>query len=275
MCFLRMYVFGMKLQLQRAFSLVELSIVLVILGLLVGGVLSGQSLIRASELRAITTQSQQYVIIAHTFREKYMSLPGDMNNATLFWGKDATYCNGDSGTATASGTCNGNGDGIMNAATAANTTSERFQFWKHLALAGIINGSFTGIAGPGSTIHSVIGTNVPSARISNTGWSISYWTNIGADPDTFAGSYNANIILFGTLRANQGTFDPALKPEEAYNIDTKVDDGRPAYGRIQGRYWNNLCSSPNSGAVVNTNLDASYRLSDSAIRCALHFVQPY
>jgi prepilin-type N-terminal cleavage/methylation domain-containing protein len=66
---------------QTAFSLVELSIVLVILGLLVGGVLSGQALIRASEMRSITAQANQYRAAIYSFRDKYFAIPGDMANA--------------------------------------------------------------------------------------------------------------------------------------------------------------------------------------------------
>jgi len=55
----------------RGFSLVELAIVLVILGLLVGGVLTGRVLIRASELRTVTTQYQGNVTAARSFRDKY------------------------------------------------------------------------------------------------------------------------------------------------------------------------------------------------------------
>lgn len=70
---------------KNAFSLVELSIVLVILGLLTGGILAGQNLIRAAELRSVTTQLQQYQTALQTFRNKYFALPGDMTKATDFW----------------------------------------------------------------------------------------------------------------------------------------------------------------------------------------------
>ena len=75
---------------QLAFSLVELSIVLVILGLLVGGILSGQSLIRAATLRSFVKQHEQHYTAVMSFRDKYSQLPGDMNNATQFWGAVAT-----------------------------------------------------------------------------------------------------------------------------------------------------------------------------------------
>ena len=63
---------------RDAFSLVELSIVLVILGLLVGGVLSGQALIQAAQLRAVSEEYTKYTTAALTFRDKYLATPGDM-----------------------------------------------------------------------------------------------------------------------------------------------------------------------------------------------------
>jgi len=71
---------------SSGFSLVELSIVLVILGLLTGGILGGQALIRAAELRAVTTEYDRWVTATRTFQDKYFALPGDMTNATAFWG---------------------------------------------------------------------------------------------------------------------------------------------------------------------------------------------
>ncbi len=99
----------------NGFSLVELSIVLVILGLLTGGILSGQNLIRAAELRAVTTEFSAYQTAVMTFKDKYFALPGDMRNATDFWGSaGGSGVIGDgceAGTPTGTQTCNGNGDG--------------------------------------------------------------------------------------------------------------------------------------------------------------------
>lgn len=60
---------------RRAFSLVELSIVLVILGLLVGGILAGRALIHASELRGVHTEFNQYKTAVMAFRNKYLLYP--------------------------------------------------------------------------------------------------------------------------------------------------------------------------------------------------------
>ncbi|MBN9993879.1 prepilin-type N-terminal cleavage/methylation domain-containing protein, partial [Listeria monocytogenes] len=79
---IRVYIYPAK----PGFSLIELSIVLVILGLLTGGILAGQSLIRAAELRSVGEEYQKNRTAVATFRDKYFAIPGDMTNATSFWG---------------------------------------------------------------------------------------------------------------------------------------------------------------------------------------------
>ena len=106
---------------RHGFSLVELSIVLVILGLLTGGILAGQSLVRASELRAVSSEYQRYATAMHAFRDKYFAIPGDMTNATKFWGDDATACADGAVADGTPGTCNGNGNGILTAGAASGT----------------------------------------------------------------------------------------------------------------------------------------------------------
>jgi prepilin-type N-terminal cleavage/methylation domain-containing protein len=67
---------------RRGFTLIELSIVLVIIGLLVGGVLVGQDLIRSAAVRATVRQIEKYNQSVNAFRGKYNAIPGDMNAAT-------------------------------------------------------------------------------------------------------------------------------------------------------------------------------------------------
>ena len=216
---------------MRGFSLVELSIVLVILGLLTGGILAGQSLIRAAELRSVSTDLERYVTASYSFRDKYFAIPGDMTNATAFWGKDNTNCSSNTGTAATPGTCNGNGNAIIDFSGAANATGESFQFWKQLALAGMIEGNYTGLSGSGGFRHAIANSNVPRLRLSNSAVSMEFVGSLSGDPFRWNGNYGNAFYAGGQSTTNPPEI-PNLKPEEMWNIDTKMDDGRPATGRM-------------------------------------------
>ena len=254
---------------MAGFSLIELTIVLVILGLLVGGVMTGQSLIRASELRNISTDFQKYQSSVGAFRDQYVSLPGDMPDATAVWGKDNARCPAHAGTAAAPGTCNGNGDGLVTwQAASAGGTSEGFQFWKQLQLSGLIEGQYTGTAGSGSTTLSTPGINIPRTSLGNNiGWLAANATNYAGDTVAYALDYGNHLWLRSDPEVNY------LTPEEAWNIDTKLDDGRPAYGTIIARGWNGTCAAADDGTNAFNDLNASYRVSDKTPRCQLMFIK--
>lgn len=257
---------------QRGFSLVELSIVLVILGLLTGGILAGQSLIRASELRAVTTERDRYVTAAQTFRDKYFAIPGDMNNATKFWGDDNAACPDGAVPNGTPGTCSGNGDGRINLAAAGGATGEAFQFWKQLALAGLIEGSYTGLASAAATDDTTIGTNVPRSKINSAGWYTQWFGDIPGDGAMYALDYGNPLVIAapsgtGWIRA------AVMKPEEAWNIDTKTDDGRPGFGNVVPRFWNNACAT--GGATQADRANSNYNLSVSSNQCMLFFVKAF
>src|ERR1700753_1576823 len=63
---------------RQGFTLIELSIVLVIIGLIVGGILVGQDLIKAAEVRAQISQIEKFNTAVNTFRGKFGALPGDL-----------------------------------------------------------------------------------------------------------------------------------------------------------------------------------------------------
>lgn len=265
---------GMDKNLQSAFSLVELSIVLVILGLLTGGVLTGQSLIRASELRSVTTEYTKYVSAVQAFRDKYFALPGDMTNATSFWGAaHATPATCLTTVGTGTQTCNGNGDGNLWYGLAAQR-GEPFAFWVHLANAGLVEGSYSGFAGAGGIGESTAGTNVPKAKMSNAGWGTQTSANYAGDTAAYAYDYG-NALFFGAAVPTGSYQGAVLRPEEAWNIDTKLDDGKPAQGRVVARFWNNLCAAADDGTHANNDLVASYKLTDATPQCALFFVKAF
>jgi prepilin-type N-terminal cleavage/methylation domain-containing protein len=255
----------------RGFSLVELSIVLVILGLLAGGVVAGQSLIRAAELRGVAVEFASFVAGTSTFRDKYLALPGDMANATDFWGKDNTNCSSHAGISAVRGTCNGDGDGRLTSAAANGASGEAFQYWKQLALAGIIPGSYTGLAGvpsSGPVIGqlAVPGDNVPRSKLGSTvGWSAIFFNLVSGN-----GSYfdypAANRYLFGVRDNDEFSYAHAVKPEDLLSIDTKLDDGRPALGRVMAIHWAQ-CTT----AASSADRTAEYRVNVSSVSCAAQF----
>lgn len=255
-----------------AFSLVELSIVLVILGLLTGGILAGKNLIRAAEIRAIGTEYQRYITAMHSFRDRYFGLPGDITNATMIWGKDATYCNGQTGTAATPGTCNGNGNNTFSTSS-ANATSEMYRFWQQLALAGLLEGSYTGVVGPSSVAHSVIGTNIPASKLTNAGWTVYTFPLIaidGAGWANFEGTYDNQLVFGG---ASTGITEVAIiKAEEAWNLDTKIDDGKPGLGRVRTFENNSNCHDAGTSTTVALAATANYKLtSTTTAACMLTF----
>jgi len=158
------------------FTLIELSIVLVIIGLIIGGVLVGQDLIRAAARRSIISDYEKIQTAINTFRLKYDCLPGDCINATQFFGTETRGggCPRDGNTTTwqpSNGTCNGNGDGIVGGPAAAG--NEAYYFWQHLSLAGLWPGSYLGDF-PGSNPYETTftsGTTLGNAPYSTSGLS--------------------------------------------------------------------------------------------------------
>ena len=246
---------------KLGFSLVELSIVLVILGLLVGGILAGKSLIRASELRAVGTEYHRYVTAVAAFRDKYFALPGDMANAQSFWGiahATAATCVTTIGTGTQ--TCNGDGNSRVTPSTGSN---ESFRFWQHLVNAGLMEGAYEGV---GTDPDTATLLNSPTSRLPGGLWYIGYWGTVApGNAVTFAATYD-NAFELGAISANEHPRAALLKPEELWNVDTKLDDGRPGYGKLIALRWNSC-----TDAADSADLDSEYALTDTTIQCAVLF----
>lgn len=257
---------------QRAFSLVELSIVLVILGLLTGGIMAGQSLIHASELRALTTQYHNITAAEQNFQTKYGAIPGDFQDATKYWGRENSNadCIANYGAAvnTATGVCDGNGDNSLSLSAAGGQASEAFQFWRHLAMAGMLDGKYTGIAGAANSYASTPDVNVPSTKITSGGWFVSTWGTVSGSTFLFNGDYG-NIYQVGAASAA----DPAnllFSPIDMQSLDTKMDDGMPATGKLVARSFS-TCTT----AAANSQLSATYLVNSNSALCVLIFRNQY
>lgn len=250
---------------KHAFTLIELAIVLVIIGLIVGGVIAGQSLIRASELRAVTTEFNQFQTALITFKGKYFAMPGDIDNATSFWGDNASVCPDANITDGSPGTCNGNANGLLNSPIPVGSNGETFMFWNQLALAGLIEGSYTGIGGADNAHDVRIGENIPESKLSPAGW---YPVNIGVSSGNsiFFDMRYDNTLVFGAKAGVTYNFGGALEPLEASNIDEKIDDGQPGRGSVIAVRWNQC-----TVADDETEIDEAYDFSRSERICALAF----
>ena len=250
---------------KLGFSLVELSIVLVILGLLVGGVLSGQSLIRAAELRAVTTEYSRYITAVQSFRDKYFALPGDMSNAVKYWaqaaggtadGMDAA-CAALLVASTTPTTCNGDGNGQISDIVYANNGYEVYRSWQHLANAGLIEGSYSGVRGA-LLFNPNPGTNTLKSKLSNAGYRL-YYLGTASSGAYILSNYGHTIELKAWPSAAT-----TLKPEEAWNIDTKLDDGKPYLGIVMSYL---SAQTPNCTTADSTS--GEYALTQSGKNCDL------
>ncbi|MDI6746011.1 MAG: prepilin-type N-terminal cleavage/methylation domain-containing protein [Rhodocyclaceae bacterium] len=132
---------------QSGFTLVEIAIVLVIIGLLLGGVLKGQELINSAKVKNFAQDFKQVPLFIYGYQDKYKRLPGDDNGAVARFG--ATTVDGDGNGAIA---------GNYNSTTLAD---ESVRFWQHVRMAGLAAGSadFSSLANAG------LPTNADGGRI--------------------------------------------------------------------------------------------------------------
>ncbi|MFQ5480026.1 MAG: prepilin-type N-terminal cleavage/methylation domain-containing protein [Thermodesulfobacteriota bacterium] len=112
---------------EKGFTLVELAIVLVIIGLLLGGILKGQELIKNAKIKKVYSAQSEVVAALYTYVDRYGKQPGDDNRAKARW----------------SGATDGNDDGqigVFSTACASSAKDESCQAWRHMRLADILSG---------------------------------------------------------------------------------------------------------------------------------------
>src|SRR5665213_233981 len=249
-------------QAEEGFTLIELSIVLVIIGLIIGGVLVGRDMIEAAKLNKL----QKDVIIlqtaVNTFKSKYNCLPGDCPNATNFF--PAGNCDGSIESSTA--VCNGDGDGVIGGTGSGADSSwshqwENFYFWRMLNAAGLIpftvpSSNYTmpcawsdcfdsSSAAEPSYFNSIV--YITNMNVSTQETSMGWWTG-GGSPVFLPADYT-NALIYGGQATNGGLANTQgiLTSIQAQSIDTKYDDGYANTGNIiAGNYPYILCAAATS-----------------------------
>ena len=264
---------------RSGFTLVELSIVLAIIGVIVGALVVGQTLIRSSEINSVGTDIQKYKAAFQQFKVKYNYWPGDLPTAYDYW-PNAGCKNIQAGNGNASTGCNGNGDGnITTWMGGATEMIEMWRAWQHLALSGMLPGRYTGVMGPsGCPVQAVFGTNSPATRINGVGFImytvIDYSSLTGPSSGLFAGDY-PNGFLIGRLDSatpDCGTTfgiprNAFLTPAEASGMDAKYDDSRPGLGKVRAVFRDGNCTSSQNSQDFQI---ANYNLTYQGEACALH-----
>ncbi len=276
---------------KSAFSLIELSIVLIIIGLLIAGITGGASLIKSSELRSAMGEARGYAVAVNGFYSQYNYLPGDY--ATAVAGAIAPS------TATAAyGTSSSsaqNGRIEYNTASVATYLSESVAAWDQLIKSGTMDNLVLTSVAP--TTQQTPGTHMPSSKIKNGGWHFDYRINVGTISNTdyssavsavyegvaAAPAYQNVVVLTGKTTAASSTDSTAIKNTlvngsnlavavltgpDAMSIDTKIDDSYANAGKVRG-----LSAGTDTGCyTASASSNVNYTVSSSTNKvCALTF----
>lgn len=236
------------------FTLLEMSIVLVIIGLIIGAILGGAELVEAYRMRAIGSEIGKYTAAFNTFKVKYNYLPGDFPDAESIWGADAACPATPSNTVPKQATCDGTGDGAI--APLVAQYYESFRAWQQLANAEMIEGAYTGVAGPAGNIQPLRGVNVPTSKWPDGHHEIWHRALSAGDASFYAAKYG-HFFYFGGDDGVTNAATAILTPLEAYELDAKLDDGRPGYGKI-------VVGKPAIMPNCATNADPAVAVYDTA-----------
>ena len=236
-------------QKKSAFSLIELSIVLIVIGLLIAGITGGASLIKSSELRSVMGEARGYAVATNAFYTQYNNLPGDFKTSL--------------GAAGTTGNSYGDGDGQIEfcadtgcSAALVATGSEGSIAWQHLKFAGGIDTAPTFLGGGADSL--VVGTHLPASKIKSAGWGIDYNSTSSQNVVVLTGSTTAAASTTLSLVNGTTISKGVITPSDALSIDAKIDDGAANAGKVRG-------------VLTDCSSGATYEVTETTKECAISY----
>lgn len=180
----------------QGFTLVEIAIVLVIIGLLLGGILKGQEMITQAKIKNVVADMSGVTAAMYGYQDRYKALPGDDKLATRWAGATA-----------------GNGDGVVLGKWTA--AAESTYYWDHLRRSGFISGS--GVDNPFNAVSGKLGVQT------GDGTSTSPNPGILSDGETTPTKFTSLVLCSANL------------PDKiAISVDSQMDDGDGKKGNVRG-----------------------------------------
>ena len=231
----------------NAFSLVELSIVLIIIGLLVTGVTGGNKLIQDARIKGIIAEIQAVQQANYTFRLEYSDLPGDMVGAYDFF--SSQNCGG--GTQSL---CDGNGNKQLHANGSGGYYREEHNFWNHLFFSKI----FTNVIPTNKTVYY-------STKIKEVTIAVKDSTTFSSGNEYRIGAQRTNLTDAETYM-NEGR---VFSPHQAQTIDKRIDDGIANKGLVRGYNAYDNASVLSTTCLSGSNYNLQTRTQECYLRVRL------
>jgi prepilin-type N-terminal cleavage/methylation domain-containing protein len=222
------------------FTLIEIAIVLVIIGLLLGGVLKGQELITGARVRNLISQQNGVKAAFFGFQDRYRALPGDYASASTNINCPSPGC------------LDGNGNGRIESPNTPAGVFEDIQAWSHLTGAGFLNGSF--VAGSGV----VAPTDTTSPKNPYSVYMQIVYDGVYGNGTTSTPQPSRHNVKTG------GQIPVEIMAE----VDRKIDDGQPLSGAFQfSTYAPTGFIAPAIGNCVSAVPATPWKLSAGETNC--------